>query len=165
MGDATVRTPEEETRRKNWKHVMEWVDVIAKLVALQSEAHKCPPSVGVFVHQEAVDLTAQREIGAVVADQVNAIWNPVVAQHVLGARQPVTHDFPKPFCLHFRRAIEVGGKGTHRLDVDLEEQSVFAAEVLEDGAFGDAELLRDIADARLVVSVLGEVLHGSFDDA
>jgi hypothetical protein len=25
--------------------------------------------------------------------------------------------------------------------------------------------LRDIADARLVVSVLREVLHGSFDDA
>jgi hypothetical protein len=31
MGDATVRTPEEEARRKSWKHVMEWLDVIAKL--------------------------------------------------------------------------------------------------------------------------------------
>lgn len=31
MGDATVRTPEEEARRKNWKHVIEWLDVIAKL--------------------------------------------------------------------------------------------------------------------------------------
>ena len=49
--------------------------------------------------------------------------------------------------------------------VDLEEQSILAAEVLEDGPFGDAKCQRDVSDAGGVISVLGKMLGGRFDDA
>src|SRR5262249_11798450 len=46
----------------------------------------------------------------------------------------------------------------------LEEQAILAAEVLEDRPLGDTQGGGDIADARGVVPLLGEIAHSGFDD-
>src|SRR5260370_32570782 len=49
--------------------------------------------------------------------------------------------------------------------VYLEEQSILTAKVLEDGTFGNTELECDVPDPGGMITVLGKVLRGGFNDA
>src|SRR5579863_4687680 len=84
---------------------------------------------------------------------------------VFSAYQPVTQHFEKSGLTNFRRGVEVAGERAHCAFVDLEKQSVFTAEVLEDGAFRDTQRRRDIADSSRMVSMLRKMIRGGFDDA
>ena len=84
---------------------------------------------------------------------------------MLGAHQPVAQHFEKSGAADFGRRIQIFWEASHRPFVDFEEQSVFAAEVLEDGTLGDAEGDSDVTDSGRVISMLGEMLGGDFDDA
>src|SRR5689334_12623191 len=61
------------------------IDVIAQLTTLHAKTYECAPTVRILAHEKPVDLATQHEICSIVANQVNAIWDPVVAQHVLCA--------------------------------------------------------------------------------
>ena len=66
---------------------------------------------------------------------------------------------------HFSRSIKIARKRTHGFLVDLEEQAVFAAEMLEDGTLGDAEGGGDVTDTGGVVSLLGKMAHSGVNNA
>src|SRR5262245_9509199 len=80
------------------------------------------------------------------------------------AHQPVTQDFEETAQLHVGRRVEIGGKGTNRLFVHLEEQSVFRGEMLEDRSLGNVQFGGNIADPGSVIAVFGEMTHGGVDD-
>jgi hypothetical protein len=63
-----------------------------------------------------------------------------------------------------RWGIEVTREGTHRFLVDFEEQSIFAAKVLEDGTFGNAQSGSNVAHPGGMVSMLSELSHRGIDD-
>ena len=138
---------------------------LRKFAALQTEAHEAYRTVGIFGDQKAVDLALQNQVGAVVAQQRNAIGNPVLAQQVFGADQPVAEHFEETGRANFRGRVQIFGKRANCALIDLEEQTVLAAEVLEDGTLGDAERDGNVADACGVISMLGKMLRGRFDDA
>ena len=141
------------------------VHIVAQLAALDAEAHEGDGAVGIFGGEEAIDFTLQHQIGAVVAEQRDAVGDPVFAQQMFGADQPIIENIEEAGGAHVGGRIQIFREGAHGAFVDLEEQAVFAAEVLEDGTFGDAECGGNVADAGGLVTVLGEVLHGSVDDA
>ena len=84
---------------------------------------------------------------------------------MLGADQPVAQHFEEASLRELRGGRRDIWRRTNGALVDFEEQSVLAAEVLEDGTLGDAERDGDVADAGGVITVLGEMLSGGFDDA
>ena len=141
------------------------VHIFAQLVALQSKADKAHGAVRIFTDQEAVNLALQHKVGAVIAEQRNTVRNPVLVHQVLGADEPVAQHFEKASQTNFRGRIQVFGEGADGTFIDFEEQPVFAAEVLEDGAFGDAKGDGDVADSGRVIAMLGKMLRGGFDDA
>jgi len=84
---------------------------------------------------------------------------------VFGAGQPVSQDREESFLADFRGYIEIFRKGADSAFVNFEEQSVFAAEVLEDGTFGDAQGNSNISDPGGMVAVLGEMQSCGLDNA
>ena len=84
---------------------------------------------------------------------------------MLGSHQPVAQHFEEAGRANFRGRVQIFGKRSNGAFVDLEEKTVLAAEVLEDGTLGDAERDGDIADAGGVITMLREMLRGGFDDS
>src|SRR5258705_13752477 len=84
---------------------------------------------------------------------------------MLGASEPIAQHGEEALILHVGWGIEIGGKSSHGFLVDLEEETVLAAEVLENRAFGDVQFGGDIADACRMVSLLGKMAHRRIDDA
>src|SRR5512132_1198942 len=83
---------------------------------------------------------------------------------MLGPLEPVAEHAEKSESLYLRGGIEVSRKRAHRLLVDLEEQAVLAAKVLEDRALGDIQLRSDVSHPGRVISLFSEVAHGRIDD-
>src|SRR5438552_2310252 len=83
--------------------------------------------------------------GSTVRHQVDAIRDPVLAHHVLGADQPVAQDLEKAAGADIGRHIEIRREGARRLLVGLEEKAVFASEMLKDGTLGNAQFLGNVA--------------------
>src|ERR1700757_1701979 len=84
---------------------------------------------------------------------------------MFGAGQPVAQNFEKSLRAHFIRDVQILGEGADGAFVDFKEQSVFAAEMLEDRTLGDPQVSGNVTDARIVISMLGEMLGGGFNDA
>ena len=61
--------------------------------------------------------------------------------------------------------IQIFRKRAHGALVDLEEQTILAAEMLEDRTLRDAKTRSDITHSSRVITVLGEMQHSSFDNA
>src|SRR4030095_7234844 len=122
-------------------------------------------AVWILGNEKAIDLTTQSEVGAVIANQVNAIRHPVVAQDVFSALQAVAQNLPETPRLHINRTIEIGRERSNGFDVDLEKQAVLASEMLEDGTLGNVELCRDVSNAGGMITVFREMLHRSIDNA
>src|SRR6266478_12499 len=141
------------------------VEVVAQFVPLQTEADKSDRAIGIFGHQETIDLAFQGQIGSVVSEQGDPIRDPVFMQQVLGLDQPIAQDFEEAQVSHIRRDVQVSWKGSNRLLVDLEEQAVLAAEVLKHRSLGDSELGGNVTHTGRVVTLFGEVAHGGVDDS
>src|ERR1700677_2334724 len=86
-------------------------------------------------------------------------------QQMFGAHQPIIKNLEKPSGTYFCRRIEILGKRTHSLFIDLEEKTVLAAKMLEDRSLGDAERNSHVANAGGMVTVFRKVLHGRIDNA
>src|SRR5437016_2563119 len=141
-----------------------YIEVLAQFAAFQAEAHESDSAVWVFGDQKAIDLAPQGEVGSIVPHQVNAIRDPVLAHHVLGADQPVAQDLEKAAGADIGRHIEIRREGARRLLVGLEEKAVFASEMLEDGTLGNAQFLGNVADAGGFVTLSGKMAHGHLDN-
>ena len=83
------------------------IQIFAEFTPLEAKAHKGNPAVGVFGDQEAVDLALQGQVRPVVPQQVDAVGNPILAHHVLGADQPVTQHVEETAFPHFGRHVQV----------------------------------------------------------
>src|ERR1700722_15425889 len=83
---------------------------------------------------------------------------------MFSSHQPVTQYLEKSPIPDFHWSVEVTGKRAHRFLVDFEKQAVLAAEVLEDGSFGDAKKRRDISHPRGMAALLGKRTHGCVSD-
>src|SRR5580692_10458487 len=84
---------------------------------------------------------------------------------MLGTNQPVSKNGKESFWADFGGYIEIFREGADGAFIDFEEQSVFAAEVLEYGTLGDTQGGGDVTDAGIVISMLGEMLCGGFNDS
>src|ERR1700722_9104707 len=84
---------------------------------------------------------------------------------MLGARQPVAQHFEKTSGAHFGRGVQIFGKRSNGAFIDFEKKSILAAEVLEDGSFGDAQPHRNVPNASGVITMLGEMLGGGLNDS
>src|ERR1700722_4341469 len=84
---------------------------------------------------------------------------------MLGTHQPVTQHFEKPGRANFSGRIQILGKRSHGAFIDFEEQSILAAEVLEDGPFGNAEAYGDVPDASGVIPMLGKMMSSGLNDS
>src|SRR5580658_711081 len=84
---------------------------------------------------------------------------------MLGPREPIMQNREKATSSNFWGRIQIFRKRAYGALVDLEEQTILAAEVLEDRALRDSKTRRDIAYTSRVITVLGEMLHSSFDNA
>ena len=141
------------------------VEILAQLTAAQTVAHKLVPSVGIFRHQEAVNLATQRQVGPVVADQINAVRRPVVADHPFAAPEPVAQHGEKTLLHGLFGRFHVLWKRVDRTLVGFEKQPVFALEMLKYRPFGDAEVGGNIFHPRRTVAVLGKMPDGRVHDA
>jgi hypothetical protein len=83
---------------------------------------------------------------------------------MFGTCQPVTEYIEEALLANLGWGIEISWECPNCLFVDLEEQAVLTAEMLEDGTLRNAEFGGDIADSRGVVPLLGEVAHGCIDN-
>src|SRR4051812_26521232 len=84
---------------------------------------------------------------------------------MFGTHQPVTQHLKKTAVSNISRGIKVARKRADGLFVDLEKQSVLAAEVLKDRPFGDTECSRNVSDPRRVITLLGKMAHSGIDDS
>ena len=55
------------------------IHIVAQFPAVKAEAHKRYRTVRIFCNQEAIDLASENEVCAVIAQQRNAIRDPVFA--------------------------------------------------------------------------------------
>jgi len=65
-----------------------------------------------------------------------------------------------PALKQFQRQVLHAGERLH----ERAQDRLFAGEVVVERGFGDADLLRDLAQRRLVVALLGEQVEGHFED-
>src|ERR1700722_8168022 len=78
----------------------------------------------------------------------------------LGARQPVPQYFEESAIADLSRRIQIARKRPRGPLVNLQEQSVLAAEMLENGSLGNIQCRGQVTDARRVIAVFGEMAHG-----
>src|ERR1700719_3724076 len=83
------------------------IHILAQIPALNAKAHKWNPSVRILGDEKSIDLALQRQIGAIVTEQINAIGNPVFAQHMFRANQPVIQDFKKSSGTHLSGHVQI----------------------------------------------------------
>src|SRR5215472_2062610 len=84
---------------------------------------------------------------------------------MFGTKKPIAEDLKESLLTNFGRRVEILGKGTNRQFVNLEEEAILAAEVLEDRTLGNTQTGGDITDAHGVISMLSKMLRRGFDDA
>src|SRR5262249_54914984 len=140
-------------------------DVGAELAAVDAEADEGGRAVDVLVAQEAVDFLTELQVRAVVAEQRDAVRDPVLADEPVGPLEPVAQDREESPADDLGGSVEPGGEGGDGLLVAGEEEPLLAAEVLEDGALRDRELGGDVLDAGGMVAALGEVPHRGLEDS
>src|SRR5215469_9159729 len=121
---------------------------------IQAELHQFSGAVRIFRQQKAVDLAPQRETGSVISKHDNPIWNPVLVDELLGAREQMTHDFENSRLANVDWSVQVARKTTSCPLVHLKKKSLFAGEVLKYGTFGDAQGIGDVYNPRAVKSIL-----------
>ena len=78
---------------------------------------------------------------------------------VLRTGKPVAEDFKEAQLPNLCGNIEISRKGADSSLIYLEEQTVFAAKMLEDGTLGNAKSNGNVADARRMIAVFGEMLR------
>src|SRR5271168_738003 len=83
---------------------------------------------------------------------------------MFGTRQPIAKHFEESTTANLSRRIQIARKRTNRLLVDLKEQAVLGAEMLKNGALGNAQHRGQVTDAGGVIALLGELAHGGFND-
>src|SRR5262249_20776915 len=115
------------------------IGVFAQLAAIHTEANEADGAIRIFGDKEAIDLALQDKVCAVAAEERDTVSIPIFVQYVFRPSEPITHNLEESLLANFRGSIEIFRKRTNGALVDLEEESVFAAEVLKDGALGDAE--------------------------
>src|ERR1700732_3452754 len=79
--------------------------------------------------------------------------------------KPVPQNFEETALPHFARHIQVRCKRARRFLINLQKKRLLAAEMLKNGALGDSELSRDIADACIVIPLFRKKAHGHIDDS
>ena len=141
------------------------VHVGAQFAALQAEAHEGDGSVRIFGDQKTINFPLQRKIGAIVAEQRNAIRNPIFAQQMFGADQPIIQDIEKSSGANWDGCVQIFWERMHRSLVDFEKEAIFTTKMLEDGTLCNTERGGHVAHPGGMVSVLSKMLHGDIDDA
>src|SRR5262249_12515837 len=108
------------------------IHVFAQFAAWQAKAHKSNVAVRILGQKKAIDLTLERQFGAVVSEQRDPVGNPVLAHQMLGADEPIAQNLKKSLLLYVRRCVQVCGKGAHGAFVNFKKKPVLGSEVLKD---------------------------------
>jgi hypothetical protein len=141
------------------------IDVVPDLTALHAELHEVEGPVGVLAPHVAVDRPADVEPGVVPSDQRDPVRDRIGDHEILRALEPPVEHRPEPLVHDLRGRVQPRGEQGDRSLEGLEEQTLLRAEVEEDGALRDADLVGDVLDSGPPVAVLREVPHRGLEDS
>src|SRR5579871_261370 len=81
------------------------IEVAAEFTPFEPKAYEVHPSVRIVSDHKSINLAAQAQVSTVLAEQVDAVRNPVFTQHVLDTHQPVIKHAEKTTLPHFVRHV------------------------------------------------------------
>src|SRR5207244_11778271 len=108
------------------------VVVVPTLPSRDAELDELERPVWVLTDEEPIDVALQGEVGAVVADQGNAVGDEILVDQVLRAPQPVQEGLEEARLENLLGCVEPSGERRRRLLVRLQEQRGLRAGVFAD---------------------------------